>query len=194
MTVSLKFYPGQNPGQLLWMPPTWVAEASAVLAARRRFPGGKERTGGSGTAGTSSSERRATPGNRRLRYPRGRRPTAAVRGTLAASPFLIQAAVGAGQPLIHLRPSAPSATFVSRARICKPFEGAQESIPSLAESIPGAQESIPSLAGRYDNPARSSCNRLLRSLNVYKYGLRRLRVHITSGSRDFKIIIVSLDS
>ncbi len=64
---------------------------------------------------------------------------AAVAGSPSLSyPRLNQEAVGAGGPLLHLRPSAPSATFVSRARICKPFEGAQESISSLA--------------GRYDNP------------------------------------------
>jgi hypothetical protein len=54
---------------------------------------------------------------------------------------------------------------VSRARICRPFRGDQESISSLAS--------------RYDNPIFRTCplaksiprNRLLGSINVYKYGL-----------------------
>ncbi len=111
-----------------------------------RFPGGQERNGGSGTAGTPSSERRAIHGNRRLRYPRGRRPTAVVGGKLSPSLSSPRSMSGAGSPLLHLRPSAPSATFVSRVRICKPFWRS----PGIY-SQPGridSSESIPELLKR----------------------------------------------
>ncbi len=152
------------------MPPTWVSEASAVLAARCRFPGGQERSGGTGNAG---SARLAIAGNRRLRYPRGRRPTAVVwGGSSQPLAFFSKKMTRAGSPLLHLRVSAPSATFVSRARICKPFK--EPSCPRINYQ-PGRPLRQPYFSYR---PARQHRlaeliprNRFLDSFNVYKYGL-----------------------
>ncbi len=100
-------------------------------------------------------------------YQRRRRPTSSCTGE-AGQPlaFFFKKLSGAGRPLLHLRPSAPSATFVSRARIFKTFEGAQESIPSLAGRI-DSSESISGLLKRLQIWALLEGRR-------FRHGFRRL--------------------